>query len=165
MARCFWILRISLGEMYHRLRRASLRIRSCMTCFLKRLSKFSCDSPSLRVTVANTLTSFPRSNALYRAGRTQKDRPAHPHLDCSRPLYDYDGRTQPPCLISKPRPLVSLPSETGGGPQALLGLHDIHSPQRCLCFSLRWLRPPLIQAHVHQYYSRFPSRRQSQSWR
>lgn len=29
-----------------------------MTSFLKRLSKASCDSPSLKVTVANTLTSF-----------------------------------------------------------------------------------------------------------
>jgi len=58
MARCFCIRRISLGEMYHRFRRASLRIRSCMTDFLKRLSRLSCDSPSRKVTVANTPTSF-----------------------------------------------------------------------------------------------------------
>jgi hypothetical protein len=58
MARCFCIRRISLGEMYQRFRRASLRIRSCMTDFLKRLSRLSCDSPSRKVTVANTPTSF-----------------------------------------------------------------------------------------------------------
>jgi len=44
--------------MYQRFRLASLRIRSCMTSFLKRLSKLSWDSPSLKVTVANRLTSF-----------------------------------------------------------------------------------------------------------
>jgi hypothetical protein len=54
--------RFSLGEIYHRLRRTSLRIRSCMTDFLKRLSRASCDSPSLSVTDANTFTSFPSSN-------------------------------------------------------------------------------------------------------
>jgi hypothetical protein len=58
MARCLWIRRFSLGEMYQRLRRTSLRIRSCMTDFLNRLSRASCDSPSLKVTVANTFTSF-----------------------------------------------------------------------------------------------------------
>jgi hypothetical protein len=30
-----------------------------MTCFLKRFSRLSCDSPSRSVTVANPLTSFP----------------------------------------------------------------------------------------------------------
>ena len=48
----------SLGEIYHRLRRTSLRIRSCMTDFLNRLSKASCDSPSLSVTDANYITPF-----------------------------------------------------------------------------------------------------------
>jgi hypothetical protein len=45
--------------MYHRLRRTSLKMRSCITDFRKRLSRLSCDSPSRNVTVANTLTSFP----------------------------------------------------------------------------------------------------------
>ncbi len=36
-----------------------------MTCFLKRLSKASCDSPSFKVTDVNTLTSF-LSQVLFR---------------------------------------------------------------------------------------------------
>jgi hypothetical protein len=57
--------RISLGGMYHRLRRASLKTRSFMTCFLKRLSKASCDSPSFKVTFVNTLTSFLRQGLTH----------------------------------------------------------------------------------------------------
>lgn len=60
--------RISLGEMYHRFRLASLRIRSCMTSLRKRLSKLSCDSPSFRVTVAKLLTSFPPDDSYTCAG-------------------------------------------------------------------------------------------------
>ena len=60
MARCLWILRISLGEMYHRFRRASLRIRSFMTSLRNLLSSASCDSPLRKFTDANTSTPFLR---------------------------------------------------------------------------------------------------------
>ena len=59
--------RISLGGMYHRFRRASLKTRSFMTCFLKRLSRASCDSPSFKVTFVNTLTSFLRQDLTHLA--------------------------------------------------------------------------------------------------
>jgi hypothetical protein len=79
MARCFWMRRFSLGETYQRLRRTSLRIRSCMTVFLKRLSRASCDSPSRSVTVANVFTPFPSSNPAQRTCTSDpKNRLARP---------------------------------------------------------------------------------------
>ncbi len=75
MARCLCIRRISLGEMYQRFRRASLRIRSFMTCFLKRFSKASCDSPSLKLTVAKALTSLQPTHLNSPAPRTGHRKP------------------------------------------------------------------------------------------
>ena len=134
MARCFWILRISLGEMYHRFRRASLRIRSCMTSLRKRLSRLSCDSPSLNVTVANRLTSFPPDESGPWAPCAGKRKPGVPSCTEWRPgVLDVGCQTQPhACSKTLCFGLDRFP---GGASQALIGLHRIHSP---------WLRPTLL---------------------
>ena len=102
MARCLCIRRISLGEMYQRLRRASLRIRSFMTCFLKRFSKASCDSPSLRLTVANALTPLQSAHLdrpTLRPGHTKPGFLTH-LLDGSRADTDLANW---PCQLAEPR--------------------------------------------------------------
>lgn len=165
MARCFWILRISLGEIYHRLRRASLRIRSCMTSFLKRLRRLSCDSPSRRLTVANTLTSFQRNGYFQSnicAGHKKAGlRIIHWTAAGLARLWLFHTA---PCLIPRPFPskfLLQSRQWLAGNRQSTWRLLSSEGPpQRSPPFVS--LHPPSIQVLMLCYYSRFLSIRQSQ---
>ena len=165
MARCFWILRISLGEMYHRLRRASLRIRSCITSFLNLLSRFSCDSPSRRLTVANPLTSFLPPDTLGRPSVPDiKTRPAHHALDSSRALTTLAVELSPmPDLKTL---VLYLSSRRGCG---VTGIRQSTWPLLSLAGppwrpqTFASLRPPPIQVQMLLHYTRFLALRQS--WR
>ena len=134
--------------MYHRLRRASLRIRSCMTSFLKRLSKFSWDSPSRKLTVANTLTSFLIADSchLLLCARHKK---TGLRIMCWMATGSLGSGCQPQPHARTQGPDSQRPlHRAGGGLQALVHLHDVNSP--------RWNRkadPIAGQSSTHRCYN------------
>lgn len=135
--------------MYQRLRRDSLRIRSFMTSFLKRLSKASCDSPSLKVTVANTLTSF--------RILSHKQNPA-----CVVRQWIAAGFARLWLLTSALMPVCKVPLLPG----TLLSLHDVVSPQSRASEVPRLSRTPThcpLSRRQQDHYSRFYPRRQRQN--
>ncbi len=165
MARCFWILRISLGEIYHRLRRASLRIRSCMTSFLKRFRRLSCDSPSLKDTVANTLTSFLLPDNEWQTICAEHRKPGlRIQTWMAAGLYDSGGGIQPSCLLSgSPTPGICFTSQAVVCrhssvyiPSTLLG--GATSTTSAASQSTSAAHPSTERTH----YNRFSSTRQSQ---
>jgi hypothetical protein len=150
--------------MYHRLRRASLRIRSCMTSFLKRLRRLSCDSPSRRLTVANTLTSFQRKGCFQSdvcAGHRKPGlRIIHWTAAGLARLWLFHTA---PCLISKPLPSTSYLRSgrwfAGNRQSTWRLLSSEGPPQRPPPFAS--LHPPSIQELMLGYYNRFLSISQS----
>jgi hypothetical protein len=137
-----------------------------MTCFLKRLSRFSCDSPSFKTTVANLFTSFPiPESASVPAPRIEKPgASAQAREDCRVCTV----LALNSALFCIPAPDAQGPGFTASGPPSprdhSTGTHSFYMvfvlPSEA---SATTLRPPHAAASrpIRAHYSRVTRGRQS----